>query len=453
MLMLRDRGLLLWTILSLVQLIGFAFIGIYAFSSTGALPNSVIAVSSAVLVACSITNLILAKRNTQAQQSHLEKMGAIPETRDRKFAPEMVSKPDEEQDPLALSVSRALSKGSRQARAYIDNMPVGLLTLDMGGTIQLANLRALKIFHASVDKIVGRPIIELIQTTATDSAPSFERMKELMLGTLTETLALRPDGQMVPVDVAMADYSGFGGTGYIINFSDLTERYEVERLKEEFVSMVSHDLRSPLSAIALFLSMLATKEAGQAISENDKVASNVANEEANRLIRLVNSLLDMTMIRSGKLDLNIKLFNAKELLERVAAGMEYSCKWKNIAILVEGEEVDVSADEDRIYQVVENLIGNAIKFSQRNSTIRLGIEMGENVAVITVADSGAGIPKEFQSKIFDRFQQVSESDRSVHGGKGLGLAICKMIVEQHGGKIGVSSEEGQGSKFWFTLNL
>jgi PAS domain S-box-containing protein len=440
MLMLRDRELLLWTILSLVQLIGLVFIGIYSFSSSTSIPNSSLAVFSALLFICSITNLILVVRKTQTQKS------------DQNSPPDKLPNIEETQDPLALSVSRALSKGSRQARAYIDNMPVGLLTLDMNGLVQLANLRALKIFRASVDKIVGRPITELIQLSAAEPAPSFERMKELMLGTLTETQARRHDGQLVPVDVAMADYSGFGGTGYIINFSDLTERYEVERLKEEFVSMVSHDLRSPLSAIALFLSMLATKEAGQPISENDKIASNVANEEANRLIRLVNSLLDMTMIRSGKLDLNIKRFKTKELLERVAAGIEYSCKWKNITIVVEGQEVEVEADEDRIYQVVENLIGNAIKFSQRNSTIRLGVEADENNAIITVADSGVGIPKEFQAKIFDRFQQVSESDRLVHGGKGLGLAICKMIIEQHGGQIGVSSQEGQGSKFWFTLN-
>jgi signal transduction histidine kinase len=354
-------------------------------------------------------------------------------------------------DVHLLSINRALSRGSTQAKAYIDNMPVGLLTLDHAGVIQVANLRALQILHLSVNKVVGRSVTDFIRIDdQTDQSYSFETLCQKLLGTLSEAKALAGNSFSTPIDAALADYQGFGGQGYILNFSDLTQRYQVERLKEEFLSMVSHDLRSPLSSIKLFCSGLLAKETKE-FTAYDKQAVEVAHNEVNRLIRLVNSLLDLSMIRSGKLELNREEIDLADLLDKVRSGAAYAARFRNVSVVIEAAGTIVVADYDRIYQVVENLLGNALKYTRKNSTVCLKVTQQKDYVRVSVKDEGEGIAEDFREKIFDRFQQIDDVDSTVHGGKGLGLAICKFIIVQHGGEVGVSSEPGSGSDFWFTL--
>lgn len=236
-------------------------------------------------------------------------------------------------------------------------------------------------------------------------------------------------------------------------FHDMSDALtEAQEVRKAFVAMVSHDLRSPLTSLGGFLELLEMGVMGD-LSPQATDGVERARRNVNRLIRLINDLLDLEKMESGSIKLNIGEASMLSVLDHSIESVRTLAERGQIEIAREYKDVNVSADSDRLIQVVVNLLSNAIKFSPPNETVILRLTSSANAVEVRVIDKGRGVPEKYQTLVFERFKQVEESDYSSKGGTGLGLPICKAIVEQHGGSIGVDSEEGKGSQFWFTLPL
>jgi len=227
---------------------------------------------------------------------------------------------------------------------------------------------------------------------------------------------------------------------------------ETERVKRELIAMISHDLRTPLTSVQGTLTLLSNNVYGE-LPEQARVNAQRAESDVARLIRLSNQLIDVEMIASGRLTVHKRAADLDEIVERSQDALSTFAVQHGVDVKFSPSKIKVDVDSDRIVQVVVNLLSNAIKYSPADSVVSISIVEKDQAAKVCVTDQGRGIPKTHLSKVFEPFEQVQESDAKEKGGKGLGLAICKMIVEIHGGKIGVDSEPGKGSTFWFTVPL
>lgn len=239
---------------------------------------------------------------------------------------------------------------------------------------------------------------------------------------------------------------------YVAQIQDITERQAIDRMKNEFISIVSHELRTPLTAIRGFLGLLNT---GIYDKKPDKAKHMIGQALINsdRLVRLVNDILDLERLSSGKVELVMQVCDAEDLMQRSVAGVQSIADQAAITLTILPTSAQVWAAADLIIQTFTNLLSNAIKFSPPNSVVTLSAQVHSNSVVLSVADQGRGIPVDKLETIFGRFQQVDVSDARQKGGTGLGLAICQSIVQQHGGNIWAESQAGKGSIFYFTLPL
>lgn len=235
---------------------------------------------------------------------------------------------------------------------------------------------------------------------------------------------------------------------------DLSERKRLDRMQREFVSTVSHELRTPLTAIRGALGLVAADAVG-ALPQRAKDMTLIALNNCDRLARLINDILDIEKIESGKLVFEMRPVEISQLIrETVQATKAYAQKYEvSIVVARRLPQVEVIGDKDRLIQVLTNLISNACKFSAAKASVRVSLNLLEEYAQIVVEDKGRGIPVGFQSQIFEKFCQADASDTREKGGTGLGLNISRAIVEQHGGKIEFESHEGLGTRFWIKLPL
>ncbi|MCC0178305.1 HAMP domain-containing protein [Waterburya agarophytonicola K14] len=239
--------------------------------------------------------------------------------------------------------------------------------------------------------------------------------------------------------------------GGIVLLQDITKLRELDRLKSDFVDTASHELRTPLTGMAMSLSML-QEMAESKLSDSEMELVTTANEDVARLSSLVNDLLDLSKIESGRIDLDFVPLDVEFLFSKAIATLKVQAEDKQISLHSKlPNPVKVRADPNKILWVLTNLIANAIRYTQTGGEINLRAKQHQEQLYISVQDNGAGIPREYTSKIFDKFVQV-ENQESL-GGSGLGLAICKEIVKAHGGTIWVDSIFGEGSTFTFTLPI
>jgi signal transduction histidine kinase len=253
---------------------------------------------------------------------------------------------------------------------------------------------------------------------------------------------------LLAVFLAMAAVLG----SVLLIFRDLTRSREVDRLKSEFVSIVSHELRTPLTSIHGSLGLLASGLLGGS-TEKGKRMLEIAVNNTDRLIRLLNDILDIEKLESGKIDMHRLPCDSSELLSRAVEVMTPMAQDHHITLHLSATKKTIDADPDRILQCLTNLLSNAIKFSEAGGSVTIrATPDGENLR-FEVADQGRGIPVDKQEAIFERFQQVDASDSRRKGGTGLGLAITRSIVQQHGGRVWVESQLGKGSTFFFTVPL
>ncbi|MFN8551967.1 MAG: PAS domain S-box protein [Candidatus Obscuribacterales bacterium] len=345
----------------------------------------------------------------------------------------------------------ALKESEARTRSIIDTMPVGLILFDRSGTVELVNPMMRKMFrrHRS-DELLGSKLTDLYLTPAPNSDKKLDELFEKASGRFHEVTAVRADSSEFPAEVLVTPFGGPGSGRLLGIITDVTERHEIERFKNEFLGVVSHELRNPLTAIRGSLKMMMVGALGQQTEQAQK-AITIAERSATRLIGLVNDLLDAEKLEAGKLDMQFELRPLYPILEMSVESVKAFADEHNVSVQYQQTASQVYADDHRIVQVLINLLSNAIKYSPKGSTVRIDVVPGTDMDEVRITDQGRGIPPSHVNSLFQRFKQVERTDATAKGGTGLGLVICKAIIEQHMGSIGVESELGHGSTFWFKL--
>ncbi len=340
----------------------------------------------------------------------------------------------------------------RQVASIVESSTDAIVRTAPDWSIVSWNASATRIYGYTADEVAGRSVGVLLP--ADDEAALNEAMEHLRNAASfpsRQAVHVRKDGTEVQVSVAFSAIRDHAEriVGISVIARDISEQKAVDRMKDEFVSVVSHELRTPLTAIRAALGLLASGVVKD--PETSRRMSGIAVSNTDRLIRLINDILDMERLTSGRVTLDQQAYDAGALLTQAAETMRASAAVDDLKLMVEPGGARMWADPDRITQAVTNLLGNAIKFSTPGGTIWLGAEERDGHTIIHVTDEGRGIPPHMLERVFDRFTQVDASDGRERGGTGLGLAICRSIVEQHGGRIWVESTLGRGSTFRFSV--
>jgi PAS domain S-box-containing protein len=268
-----------------------------------------------------------------------------------------------------------------------------------------------------------------------------------------ETLHQHKDGHTVPVEIFLQYIQPANEAPlFVAIVRDITERKRLDRLKDEFVSTVSHELRTPLTSLSGALGLITGGAVGE-INTKQVELLNIAQHNSERLLLLINDILDIQKIESGELGFHYRAFELNQLINTcIQDNQSYADKFAvHISFTPVEDDTRVYADPDRIGQVLNNLLSNAVKYSSQGSEVSIHLTVQANRVRVEVTDTGAGIPLDFQDKVFEKFSQSDATDIRRHGGTGLGLAIARSIIEKHHGEIGFESHPGSGSTFYFEL--
>jgi PAS domain S-box-containing protein len=332
--------------------------------------------------------------------------------------------------------------------------------MDFRGRITDWNVEAEKMLGWSRAEIIGKSMNLIIpkrfQSSLLPALHEAVRTGESRLvNTSLERVVVSRDGREIPVEVRMGLINNNALQLVSVFLHDISERRQMERLKSEFISTASHELRTPLTAIYASLDMLQSGMAGELPPDAMELLE-VSHKSAQRLVRLVNDVLDVEKIESGGMSYQFVVQPLLPLVQQaIEATQTFADEYKVHIDLVAMPGRDlVTVDADRIVQVVVNLLSNAAKFSPASgAAVMVCLAPRDGVVRLSVTDTGPGIPLEFQDRVFQRFAQADSSDRRQRGGTGLGLNICKSILVAHHGTIDFVSFPGKGSEFYFDLPL
>ncbi|WP_207867874.1 response regulator [Brevundimonas goettingensis] len=350
-----------------------------------------------------------------------------------------------------------LQATTARQKVIFDSAIDTIITLNPSGSIETVNAAGERMFGYSAAELARRDVSLLIDI-APDGEGEFLKRLGASQGALTRGLirqmeGLRRSGETFPVDVALGAMQLPTGTHVVAVVRDISERRRIEQLKDEFVSTVSHELRTPLTSIAGSLGLLSGGAAGP-LPEKAARLIQIAQSNSQRLVRLINDILDIEKIESGKLRLDLAPLDLREIAERSIEGVQgYARELGVVVALGEAEDAPVRGDADRLIQVVTNLLSNASKFSPAGGVVTVTVDRETRLARLSVVDQGPGIPESFRSRIFSKFAQADGSDTRAKGGTGLGLAIAREIAERHGGRLWFESAEGEGATFHLDLPL
>jgi PAS domain S-box-containing protein len=348
----------------------------------------------------------------------------------------------------------ALQVSEWRWRTLFDNVQMSVVGIGLLGQIEYMNPYFLQITGYESDQIIGRDIVELLFRSqdepqvrsdfraliAQGSSYNYEctiltKKGAELLTAWHSTIMRNPAGQIV---------------GIMSIGEDITQRQALEKTKNEFISVVSHELRTPLTGIRGSLGLLAAGIYDQKPAKRSRMLK-VACEQSDRLVRLINDVLDLERLESGRANISKQACAVEQLLQDSFETMRSQADQAQIALIINCIQLQVWAAPDAIIQTLTNLLSNAIKFSPPQSAIEMSAQLVGAEVVFSIQDQGRGIPADKLEVIFDRFQQVDSSDARQKGGTGLGLAICHQIIHQHGGRIWVESKVDRGSTFYFTL--
>lgn len=382
-----------------------------------------------------------------------------------------------------LEAQASLANLTRQNELILNSMGEGLCGLDLEGQITFVNPAAAEMLDYAIPDLIGQSVEILLgphpQRLSADPDAPYPFADTLTAGATHRVITdefQRREGTLMPVEyVSTPIRENDIITGAVITFKDISDRQVVERMKDEFISVVSHELRTPLTSIHGSLRMLTS---GLLAAHPDKSQRllKIAVDSTDRLVRLINDILDVERIESGQVTMTKHLCNIADLMTQSANAMQGMATQMQVQVTVVPLSILTDVDGDRIVQTLTNLLSNAIKFSYAGGMVELTAQLMPQTppscplvstpamttpmpaselpqVCIQVRDQGRGIPSDKIDTIFERFQQADSSDARNHEGTGLGLAICQSIVRQHGGQIWVESQLGKGSTFSFTLPI
>ena len=341
---------------------------------------------------------------------------------------------------------------SHQQEILLDSVTDGICGLDRDGRVSFANLAAARLLGAPADTLIGKPVHELLHGAATVGRTCGEdcilRRATAQSGAAAgEENIFRSDGSSFPAEFVLTPIRGQGrASGFVLSFRDIGQRYALDRLKDEFISTVSHELRTPLTSIRGALGLLTSGMMGEANEKADNLLR-IALTNSDRLVRLINDILDLERIQNGREPLAFKTTQLAGVVKQAIDDLQPMADAAGVKLIHDATKVEVIADPDRLLQVITNLLSNAVKFSPPNAPVSVMLRPGATGVILSVIDHGRGIPADKLETIFGRFQQVDASDSRQRGGSGLGLAICRTIVLQHSGRIWAERNPVRGSTF------
>ncbi len=348
-----------------------------------------------------------------------------------------------------------LIQAQQASQAAIDSLPDPVLVLDAEGGVLNLNRAAEALLRKGPGEGVGTPIHALDPVLR-------ERVEAIRAHVLAGKGAVVPRGfeEAIRVDLqdgphrllprATALYSEEGAvTGVTVVLQDVTRLVRFDELKNDLVATVAHEFRTPLTSLRMAIHMCAEEAAGPLTApQADLMAS--ARQDCERLQGIVDDILDLSRIQAGRIEIQAREVDPVALVRRAAREVDTSARAGSVELSVDGppQPFEIHADPERIGVVLDNLLGNAVRHTAPGGRVVARVRQADGGARFEVEDTGEGIPAQYQERIFERFFQVPGSRR---GGLGLGLYISREVVRAHGGEMGLTSEPGKGSTFWFTL--
>lgn len=345
----------------------------------------------------------------------------------------------------------SLKESEKRLQAIIDTSPALIALKDTQGRYIVVNNQFSKFFKQPKNKFIGKDDYSIfpkkVANVVAKNDDKIIRKKQTLR--FEETYSNGKDKKVfISSKFPLLDSLG---NLYAIGFmaTDITERIELENRKDEFISMASHELKTPITSIKVFTQIL-QRQTKNTRTNNAKLYLKRMDSQINRLSNLINELLDVSRIQSNKLLLNLGKININRLIKELVENIQATTD--SHKIIIKGSSKNkIIADKDRIEQVLINLLTNAIKYSPKGNKVLLRIKDNKDNITISIKDYGMGIPKKYQAKIFERFFRIDDKRFSASPGLGMGLFISKGIIEKHNGKIWVESKVNKGSTFYFTL--
>lgn len=359
-----------------------------------------------------------------------------------------------------LRTESALRRSEKQLRLITNALPALVAYIDSHHRYRFNNYAYERWYDIPYQQIKGRRVSDIVSLEVYQQILPY--LEQALAGeTVTfESEMIQSSGERLWASVSYIPDSQDGRVKGIFSLvSDISDRKAAERMKDEFISIVSHELRTPLTSIHGSLKLLSTGQLGKLKAEGQELID-IALKNTERLTRLINDVLDLERMSSGRVTLTPVACPVTDLLQSAADAMQPMADEYNIQLAIRATEpLEVWAESDQVMQALTNLLSNAIKFSPQGATVWMQARSSANqinnksssYVEFLIKDVGRGIPSDKLENIFERFQQVDSSDARERGGTGLGLAICREIIQQHQGRIWVKSIHGQGSTFYFTL--
>jgi len=358
---------------------------------------------------------------------------------------------------LRKETEKHLAQMEGRYRGLLEAAPDAMVVVNQSGEIVLLNLQAEKQFGYRRDELIGQKVKNIIpvgfaERLIADGLRSAEDALAQQIGTGIELAGRRKDGSEFPIEIMLSPLESAEGILVTAAIRDISVRKHMERLKDEFVSTVSHELRTPLTSISGSLALLAGQWAGK-LPESAARLLAIAHTNSQRLVRLINDILDIEKIEFGNVVFNLSRVDVRALVEQTIEGSRGFAETYGVRIRLDDKSADgeVNADPDRLAQVISNLLSNAIKFSPPGEEVLVAVEKTGGVVRISVRDHGSGVPADFKPRIFEKFAQADATSSRKKGGTGLGLSIVKQIIERLDGEVGFDDLPGGGTLFHVDL--
>ncbi len=350
---------------------------------------------------------------------------------------------------LLVSVKRSIKEAKDKEDLLVREAAALIISLDKDLQIKFVNQASYRQFGVTPEAFLEQAISSIFSPEAKETALAEIRSAIQNQNSTRFDAELRTvEGQIIDSEWSVS-WSTMEQLLFCI-VQDVSEQKAVERLRERFILTVGRDIGEPMETLRVHLQQLHRGDRGE-LSDKVKLEISRSASNINRLTRLLNDIVDMESVRAAKISVVPVWTSASDIVQKSLDSVRAAADAKNVRLEVaEFQDFSVYADADRTVQVLVNLLSNAIKFSNNNASVIIAVSKAGDVSNFSVTDTGKGIPPESQAQIFKPFERLSE-DLNTAQGAGLGLSICKMIIESHGGTIGVESEPGKGSKFYFSL--